>query len=223
VRDFEVQTDMYSFHRPAVHCAVAAREGNNIVVVSLCADGFTPQYRRDCGDEACKKGGYPRVGITNGNNPRYIIDFESGAKVTAQVAFWSVIGKRYMNIYATAPGVDYKHTEGMCGNFDGNRNNDANVGYGQWIHSLSKLYDSQRPKVNLFDWYPSGLTPAPTLPPHAEECQYIEPPFVRPLLNNPDIEDLTNTLKDTLIRGAPEAVGADFVLDEYGDEGEVVI
>jgi hypothetical protein len=184
---FEIQTDMYSFHRPAVHCAVAAREGDDVVIISLCHDGHTVQYRRSCGSAECRAGQYPRVGITTGSNPSYVIDFESGARLTAQVHYWSVIGKRYLNIYATAPGIDYSATAGVCGNNDRNPGNDVNVGYNGWINNLASLYESQRPTENLFSWYPTGTPITPTLPPFAEECDYKDPIFVRPILNNPDV------------------------------------
>jgi len=214
-RRFEIQTDMYSFHRPAVHCAVAAREGDDVVVVSLCHDGHTVRYRRTCGSAECRAGQYPRVAITTGSNPSYVVDFASGARLTAQVHYWSAIGKRYINVYATAPGVDYSNTAGVCGNNDGNRNNDVSVAYNGWIHNLANLYESQRPTENLFNWYPSGVSVAPTLPPFAEECDYVDPIYVRPVLGNPDVEDITNLIKQALPEEEENFQGINFE-----DDGE---
>ncbi|EGD75710.1 hypothetical protein PTSG_07827 [Salpingoeca rosetta] len=211
VRRFEVQTDMYSFSRPAVHCAIAAREGNDIVVISLCEDGHTVRYRRSCGSTQCDSGSYPKVGITGSSNPRYVIQFASGARVDAQVNYWSAIRRRYINVYVTAPGVDYGNTVGVCGNNNGNPNDDMDIGYNRWIYNLDLLYESQRPTENLFSWYPSGISDdGPTLPPFAEECDYQDPPFVRPILNNPDVEDITGILKKSIPADEEDAEGIDF-------------
>eukprot|EP00056_Hartaetosiga_gracilis_P010697 m.159312 g.159312 ORF g.159312 m.159312 type:complete len:1837 (+) comp13368_c0_seq3:108-5618(+) len=222
-RNFEVQTDMYSFHRPAVHCAIAARENNDIVVISLCATGHTVNYRRTCGSADCKRGSYPKVGITGSSYPSYVIEFASGAKVTANVHYWSTIGKKYINVYVTAPGVDRGRTAGMCGNNNGNRNDDANTCNNCWIHNLNDLYESQRPTSDLFSWYPSpgSANVQATLPPFAEECDYIEPAFVRPILNNPDVEDITNLLRQVDNDNSTNAEGIEFdvsVVENLPDE-----
>eukprot|EP00055_Hartaetosiga_balthica_P011100 m.49500 g.49500 ORF g.49500 m.49500 type:complete len:1837 (-) comp7454_c0_seq3:541-6051(-) len=221
VRDFEVQTDMYSFSRPAVHCAIAARENNDIVVISLCATGSTVNYRRSCGSAECKRGSFPKVGITGSSNPSYVIEFASGAKVTASVNYWSAIGRKYLNIYVTAPGVDRDNTVGMCGNNNGNRNDDTSACYNCWINDFASLYESQRPKTDLFSFYPSPVTVTPTLPPFAEECDYMDPPFVRPILNNPDVEDITNLLRSTDRNNETNAEGLEFdasVIENIPDE-----
>lgn len=211
VREFEMQTDMYSFARPAVHCAVAVKENNDIVVISLCEDGHTVNYRRTCGSKECLKGGFPRVGVTGSSHPRYVIDFASGARITAQVAYWSTIRRRYINVYATAPGKDRGLTEGVCGNNDGDSTNDVNVGYNRWMYSLNDLYESQRPKRNLFNWYPSEIVESTNpLPPFAEECDYKDPEFIRPILNNPDVEDITMLLRDSIPAEREDAEGIEF-------------
>ena len=56
---------------------------------------------------------------------------------------------------------------------------------------MGELFDSQRVTAanDLFSWTPAAAPAvAPTLPPFAEECDYIDQPFVRPILNQPDIE-----------------------------------
>jgi hypothetical protein len=189
-RVFEVQTDMYSFHRPAVHCAIAARENDDVVVISLCRDGHTIDYRRTCGSAACKAGGFPKVGITSGGSPRYTIDFESGAQIRGEIHYWSAIGKRYINVFATAPGVDRARTLGVCGNNNGNPNDDVNVGHNGWIHDLATLFESQRvtTATDVFRFVPTGVAAPVPAAPFAEECAYIDPPFVRPILNQPNVE-----------------------------------
>lgn len=47
------------------------------------------------------------------------IDFPSGAQVKVTVA-----PGRLMNVYITSPEDDFAATKGLCGTFDGNRDND---------------------------------------------------------------------------------------------------
>lgn len=219
-RTFEVQTDLYAFSgRPSLNCAVAAREGNDIVVITMCANAHTPSYRRTCGTKRCKENSYPKVGITGGTFPRYVVDFASGARVIAQVAYWSRIRRRYLNVYLTAPGVDYGQTVGVCGNNNGNPHDDLDLSWNRWVNDLSTLRPEQLPDPNfdLFSWYPSEIIDEEPLPPHAEECDYIDPPFVRPILNNPDAEDITRLLLDRIPPAREQAQGITFdgtVVDE---------
>jgi hypothetical protein len=193
-RFFEVQTDMYVFNgRPAVQCGVAVRENNDIVVINLCRTGSQIDMRRTCGSGTCRlHNGFPKLGITSSGLPRYTIDFASGAQVRIDVGYWSAIARRYMNVYVTAPGVDSKRTSGLCGNNDGIASNDVNVAHNAWIENLNSLSASQRVTASndLFGWYPAAgsIVAVPTLPPFAEECNYTLAPYVRPILNQPNVE-----------------------------------
>jgi hypothetical protein len=221
-RRFEMQTNMYSFNgRPAVHCAIAARENNDIVVISLCGDGHTIEFRRSCGSDDCKAGSFPRVGVDGGSNPRYTIDFASGVQIRANINYWSAIGRRYMNVYATAPGVDRDRTVGICGNNNGNPNDDVNVGHNAWIHNLGVLFDNQRVSASndIFNFNPATSNDlfdvTPSLPPFAEECDYIDPKFIRPILNQPDVEDISDLLKGALDPEVVEVENNGYVVDDF--------
>eukprot|EP00045_Choanoeca_perplexa_P016632 m.226567 g.226567 ORF g.226567 m.226567 type:complete len:1779 (+) comp17312_c0_seq1:269-5605(+) len=219
-RFFEVQTDMYVFNgRPAVQCGVAARENNDIIVVNLCRTGSQIDMRRTCGSAACKAAnGFPKLGVTSSGLPRYTINFASGAQVRIDVNYWSAIRRRYMNVYVTAPGVDSKRTTGLCGNNDGVKTNDVNVGHNGWINNLNLLAASQRVTAanDLFSWYPAAgsVAPVPTLPPFAEECNYTLAPYVRPILNQPNVENIADLIKDNLPDEVDTAGGLTFTLDD---------
>ncbi|EGD72656.1 hypothetical protein PTSG_04390 [Salpingoeca rosetta] len=182
-RTFEVQVQTRAY--PARHCAFAAREDNDVVVVWAC--NGNPVVRRSCGSDECRRGGFPKLSIRGSSRrANYYVEFKSGAMVRADTQPY------YMSMYLTAPGRDFNDVEGVCGNFDGNPNNDAPVYYAR---SVNQLWSSQRPSYDLFAWYPSPSPPSP--PPRSyEECTYEEPPFVRPILNRPDAEDITSFIKD---------------------------
>ena len=44
--------------------------------------------------------------------------------VSVRVLFW---GKNHISIHAVAPGHHQGKTEGMCGSYNGNRNDDFNI------------------------------------------------------------------------------------------------
>ena len=56
-------------------------------------------------------------------------------------------GGRYMNVYINAPEDDYQKTEGLCGNFDGRRDNDLTARNGhvyRWSHNGNSFADTWR-------------------------------------------------------------------------------
>ena len=178
--DFEVQVHTRAY--PARHCAFAAKEGNDIFVVNACSGRILYDLR--CGSEECRRGIWPKIGVSGGRSGTYSVTFKSGRHVRANTRPY------YMNMYATAPGRDYRSgTHGICGNFNGQKGDDSPPGCGGCkLHDLSKLLPGQKPTRDLFNWRPSGaLTPMPR-PPHVEECKYLPPSFVRPILTQPNVE-----------------------------------
>jgi hypothetical protein len=101
----------------------------------------------------------------------------------------------YGNMYVTAPGQDYAATEGICGNFNGNAGDDVPI---YVATSVSQMPASMIPKIDLFNWYPSASDTIVSRPsPYAKECNYTEPTFIRPILSNPDVEDITSLIKNS--------------------------
>jgi len=179
-RDFEVQVAARGY--PSQHCGFAAKEKNDIVVVHRC-DGNNIM-RRTCGTSICESGSYPKVTVA-GNS--YRVEFASGAMVR-----FDMYNSVYGNMYVTAPGQDYGLTQGICGNFNGNKNDDAPV---YVASSPSQMRPDMIPKVDLFNWKPTGIINVVSSP-YAKECNYTEPTYIRPILSNPDVEDITGLIKN---------------------------
>ena len=191
--DFEIQVATYAY--PARHCAFAAKEGNDIFVMSFC--GGPRRHRRSCGTRECQRGGFPKVSISGSS---YSVVFASGRRIQMNG----------INIYVHAPSRDYQAgVQGICGNFNGNRNDDSPCG-GCKLHNLNSLFDGQKPNRDLFSWYPSSVID-PVIPsPHVEECEYVPPVFRPPILTHPDQEDITDLLKDVQPEDDEEPIVFDF-------------
>lgn len=97
------------------NCAVAVREGNNVLGVNFCGGPHsTPTpitYLRDRN--------VPGATITLSGNS-YTITMPSGAYLRADV-----IGNSYLNIYLFLTAEDYGKTSGLCGIWNGNKGDDT--------------------------------------------------------------------------------------------------
>eukprot|EP00729_Bicosta_minor_P019123 gene19123-35363_t len=123
-RDFVVQAQKRG--NPAVACAIAGREGNDRVMINNCGGGVRVEadfHTKEVDDQ-------PRID-TSGNT--YTVYFKSGAWMRADVAGWG------MNIYVQS--VDPGSSCGMCGNFNGNTNDDTN---GYRVNAYESLKDCQK-------------------------------------------------------------------------------
>ncbi len=130
------------YGRPALNCAVAGFEGNDLVIIDFCSGkvniipritspaGKGPlitwigsQYTVSrCSYAATYTAHLPRhiafvlYGLSSHcvYNCNAQVTFPSGASFTAQcVGYYA--GGYYMNVYATAPGIDRGSTVGLCG------------------------------------------------------------------------------------------------------------
>ena len=106
------------------------------------------------------------------------------------------------NIGVIAPGRDYEAgTYGILGNFDGNRNNDLNLRLTPVRLLLCHLLTTRvvslcagvltcymyQQTIDLFNHVPRCCTNPPPPPPHL--CpNYVQPAFIPPVLDNPDVE-----------------------------------
>lgn len=191
-RQFEVQVATRGY--PAQHCGFAARENNDVVVVYAC-DGKMIQ-RRTCGTSTCISGSFPKVSVSGST---FSVQFASGASAT--LYYYNSI---YGNMYVTAPGQDYMSTVGVCGNFNGIKSDDPGNNF--VASSTNQMPKDTLPTYDMFNWYPSGIVDD-VVQPSAFKCPYIAPPVILPILNNPDIEDITNRIKqNTQIITTPEIV-----------------
>uniref|UniRef100_A0ABM0LW49 von Willebrand factor D and EGF domain-containing protein-like n=1 Tax=Saccoglossus kowalevskii TaxID=10224 RepID=A0ABM0LW49_SACKO len=121
IRDFEVQNTLWpcggTSHPVSCNCGFVVRENNDIISVDMCKGNFL-----ETKPEVKVLGRFPlsdgvKIKETK-HGGKLTIEFPSGAFVRADVGEWGI------SITIQAPSVDFNHTIGLCGLFDGNPNND---------------------------------------------------------------------------------------------------
>jgi hypothetical protein len=176
--ELQVQTQMRGY--PAVNCAIAGREGNNLFILDACSGKLviTSKFGSDLAQQ-------PKVEVTGST---YTVYFKSG--------FWmrGVVYGSYIDIYVQSPGIDFNSVCGICGNFDGNPGNDYSV-YMSTMYSQLTPCQQVLPSEDLWSWRPSSITPEPIIPIGVEKCNYTEQTYIKPILNNAPGEDITDDLR----------------------------
>ena len=176
--ELQVQNQMRGY--PAVNCALAGREGNNLFIVDACSGKLviTARFGTDLAQQ-------PKVEVTGST---YTVYFKSG--------FWmrGVVYGTYVDLYVQTPGIDFNSVCGICGNFDGNPGNDYTV-YMSTMYSQLTPCQQVLPSDDLWNWKPSSITPEPIIPVGVEKCNYTEPTYIKPILNNAPGEDITDDLR----------------------------
>jgi hypothetical protein len=174
----QVQNQMRGY--PAVNCAIAGREGNNLFILDACSGklAITTKF----GSEIAQQ---PKVEVTGST---YTVYFKSG--------FWmrGVVYGSYIDIYVQAPGIDFNSVCGICGNFDGNPSNDFSV-YMSTMYSQLNSCQQVLPSEDLWMYIPSTIVPEPIIPVGTEKCNYTEPTYIKPIINNAPGEDITEDLR----------------------------
>nr|XP_028607443.1 von Willebrand factor D and EGF domain-containing protein isoform X3 [Podarcis muralis] len=162
-RDFEVhvrQWDCGSLYYPAsCNCGFVAQEGADIIAFDMCSGQLRDsQPHLSVKSRASADSG---VRISESYSGRKVtISFSSGAFIRADVSEWG------MSLTLRAPSLDYKHTLGLCGTFDGIVENDYHNVDGTEITGGADTYTSFinewriSPGESLFDQIPDLSTPA---------------------------------------------------------------
>ncbi|XP_065651893.1 von Willebrand factor D and EGF domain-containing protein isoform X3 [Hydra vulgaris] len=124
-RNFRVHVRTFACGSVSCNCGVAAQEGDDVIVIDMCRDS-APRARFASTVEP-----QPGTSITRNNNGKsFILSFSSGAYVKFNAFHW--YGKfYYANIEVQVPSDDFNSTQGLCGTFDKNKNNDMTAKSGQ--------------------------------------------------------------------------------------------
>ncbi|XP_066919363.1 von Willebrand factor D and EGF domain-containing protein-like [Clytia hemisphaerica] len=112
-RLFEVHVRTFQCWSVSCNCAVAAREGDDVMVVDMCRDRV-PRARFASTVE-------PQPGSImemSPNGKTFVFNFPSGASVKFQANSWGA------NVYVQLPPDDYGKTKGLCGIWNGDRSDD---------------------------------------------------------------------------------------------------
>eukprot|EP00729_Bicosta_minor_P016127 gene16127-25661_t len=188
-RDFVIQNQFRG--DPAVTCALAGREGNDRVMINNC-DGSGVKVETDF--QTTKVSDQPRIDIS-GNT--YTVHFKSGAWMRAVSTGISSV------LYIYFESVDPHASAGMCGNYNGNPNDDA-VAYrvltaasdcplsgfrttddgsrGDSCGGYDTLYESQKVSSKAYPTdTPCKGGPNSGLSPSCDIWEYTPPPPLPPL------------------------------------------
>ncbi|XP_061674890.1 von Willebrand factor D and EGF domain-containing protein isoform X2 [Syngnathoides biaculeatus] len=146
----------------ACACGVAARDGDDVVTLDMC-NGDTGQTKPRL---AVKTRDLSKSGVRAHEayqGRKVTLTFPSGALVRADVADWG------LSLTLRAPGSDRGHTEGLCGTYDGQPDNDLRLSMETSGEDLQAFISHWRlrPRSSLFDEVrPKSLSPPNGLSSH---------------------------------------------------------
>ncbi|XP_078108298.1 von Willebrand factor D and EGF domain-containing protein [Sander vitreus] len=176
LRPFEVHVRQWEcgsvLHAASCVCGFVVRDGGDVIAFDMCNGemGETKPHLSVKNRDLSKSG----IRITESYQGRKVtMTFSSGAFVRADVSDWG------MSLTLRAPSSDRSHTEGLCGTYDGQSDNDFHSAGGATLEHLHAFISEWRlpPGSSLFDTVPSHLS---TLRPRKYcNCQ------VEPLLTSP--------------------------------------
>uniref|UniRef100_A0A3P9I899 von Willebrand factor D and EGF domains n=1 Tax=Oryzias latipes TaxID=8090 RepID=A0A3P9I899_ORYLA len=139
-------------HAASCVCGVVVRDGGEAVALDMCNGvmGETQPQLTVRSRDPNRNG----IRIAESYQGRKVtMTLASGAFVRADVSDWG------MSLTLRAPGSDLNHTEGLCGTFDGQPDNDFHSAGGATLGDLQAFISEWRlpPGSSLFDLLPSHL------------------------------------------------------------------
>ncbi|XP_042279137.1 von Willebrand factor D and EGF domain-containing protein isoform X1 [Thunnus maccoyii] len=140
-------------HAASCVCGFVARDGGDVIAFDMCSGemGETKPHLSVKNRDLSKSG----IRITESYQGRKVtMTFSSGAFVRADVSNWG------MSLTLRAPSSDRSHTEGLCGTYDGQSENDFHAAGGATLEHLHAFISEWRlpPGTSLFDAVPSSLS-----------------------------------------------------------------
>jgi len=168
------------------NCALAILENGNYIMVSVCRGSFESVIRPLYPDATT----HPKL---LGGGGSYEIKFPSG--VAAQFQTWG----SNANVWITLPAGYYQSgISGLCGNWDGNSGNEGlSYVYNEW-QDLPAQHRVMPGDLDLFSvseaQIRASILQVPNKP-QSTTCDYVPPKYIAPILNNLDVEDLTELIK----------------------------
>ena len=168
------------------NCALAILENGNYIMVSVCRGSFESVIRALNPDTTT----HPKL---LGGGSSYEIKFPSG--VAAQFQTWG----NNANVWITLPAGYYQTgISGLCGNWDGNSGNEGlSYVYNEW-QDLPAAHRVMPGDLDLFSVSEAQILASMLPHPPKQQsatCDYVPPKYIAPILNNPDVEDLTELIK----------------------------
>lgn len=201
------------------NCALAMLEDGNYVMISVCS-GRVDIFNRYLNTRTTS---HPTIKRNGGNG--YIIQFpETGT--TGTINFWG----RNANVYITLGGKYYQSIDGMCGNWDGNRNNEGNPGYriNEWYQlpaawrvvsgSDDDLFSISNNKI-LRSIDDTGINGNGD---NVKDCVFKPKQYIVPIITQPNVEDITDLLRTLVPDSGDDILDNDELIFDLTDFEDAV-
>nr|XP_034327587.1 uncharacterized protein LOC105328884 [Crassostrea gigas] len=112
--------------RAACNCAVAIKSGNDVILVDVCGPSRGASTKRTIFTIKMYLNGELTPGtevISHNGGKTFEVVLPNGARTMIMTGAMTR-NQRFLNVKVVASTFDFNQTEGLCGTFDGNRNND---------------------------------------------------------------------------------------------------
>ncbi|XP_052783220.1 von Willebrand factor D and EGF domain-containing protein-like [Mya arenaria] len=141
--NFRVDARTFSNGRASFNCGVAMRDGTDVIILDMCWGRMGTTYPKlEIRNRATFSNKTEIVQSGTGN--QFVFKFPSGAIVTAKQM------KNFLNLAIFVPDTFRGDTDGLCGRFDGNQDNDLKMPNGNVVRFFQN--PSQKPYQFIESW-----------------------------------------------------------------------